>query len=196
MGFVYIDGFDSRLVFDDGFRLDPDGTLTPLPESPFPITGFLAVSNGFLVVASPNVINTYKVDPATGVPSRVGSAAIGEPAAIAADAKGVYVVWFTFSETLIYGFSVSDSGALSQIPGSPYVFGSICELCLVPNSLALNSNFLAVGTEGFRAAGDISVYVRNADGKLVAGGATGFDEQDHVAYNVPAGTSPFPATRL
>jgi hypothetical protein len=189
--FVFVNGFESSLSPTDGFRLNPDGTLTSLPGSPFPITGFLAVSNGFLVVASPNVIDTYKVDPATGVPSRVGSAAIGSPGAMAADAKGVYVVGFAFPDSLIYGFSVSDSGALSQLPGSPYVFGSICELCLRPNSLALNSNFLAMGTEGFRASGDISVYVRNADGKLVPGGATGFDEQDHVALQRPGGNVAF-----
>src|SRR5690349_19614982 len=145
-----------------GYRLNSDGTLTPLPGSPFAVSGGLAAAGNFLAASSGNTVSTFQVDPATGALSATGSGSANGAGAIAADSRNVYVSGNipANNSTGIYGFAISGTGALTALPGSPYTFTGACDFCDVPFALALNNNVLIQGGTGFHGVGDFTTYAR------------------------------------
>ncbi|MGZ4841602.1 MAG: beta-propeller fold lactonase family protein [Candidatus Angelobacter sp.] len=191
--FIFVNGGFSSTSPTDGYRLNADGTLTLISGSPFPITGLLAASSGFLMVSDASALSSYAVDPATGVPAKVSSGTVASADAIAADAKNVYVGGFSSDNknSVIYGFSVGAKGTLAPLPGSPYPFAPVCVFCDQPVSLAVNDNFLAVGGVGFHSVGDFTVYPRAASGVLGKPQGLGTEEQGAVTIQHPTGNVAF-----
>lgn len=191
--FIFVNGNFSSTSPTDGYRLNPDGTLTLISGSPFPITGNLAASSGLLMVANGSTLSSYKVDPVTGVPTKADSGAVASATAIAADAKDVYVSGPTADNTnnVIYGFSVATTGTLTPLTGSPFLFSPICSFCDEVVSLDLNNSFLAVGGVGFHSVGDFTVYPRAASGVLATPQGLGTQEQGAVTIQHPTGNVAF-----
>lgn len=197
--FVFVSGFDGNTQQTNGFRLNPDGTLTPIPGSPFPIAGDLAVSGSFLIGRDATDITSYRIDPRSGRPVVVNSVAIPSPGVIAADARNVYVEGSTSNfDSVIYGFSVGPSGALTALPGAPYMYAQGCGgnldiMCPMPllGRLEINDTFFAVAETGFHDSGGLVVISRESSGALRGGHKTGFSDQDRVALPHPGGNIVF-----
>lgn len=188
--FVFVGG----IAGTDGFRLNPDGTMTAIAGSPFPIPGPIAAGGAFLFAASGTTVTSFKVNPVTGVPAAAGSATISNAMAITADARNVYVAGVSAdgANNVIYGFSVAAaSGALTALSGSPYQYTQNCELCDQPDSMALNNNFVIVGGTGFHGVGDFTVYTRAGTGVLGPEQLVGTDEEGGVAIQHPGGNAAY-----
>ncbi len=187
--FVFVGGTAGT----DGFRLNPDGSMTAITGSPFPITGPIASGGAFLFAANGTTVTSFKVDPATGVPAAAGSAAVLTAKAITADARNVYVAGVSSdgANNVIYGFSVAASGALTPLAGSPYPYTQNCDLCDQPDSMALNNNFVIVGGTGFQGAGDFTVYTRAGTGVLGPEKPLGTDEEIAVTIQHPGGNAAY-----
>jgi len=188
--FVYFDSGLSQVI---GYKLNPDGTLTPLAGSPFAINGGLAAAGNFLAVESGSTVSTYLVDAASGALTKAGSGTVVQGAAaagIAADANNVYVAGLIPANTStgIYGFALAANGALTPLAGSPYVFTGACDLCDAPFDLTLNNSFLIQGGTGFHGVGDFTVYPRGAGGVLGKAQILGTTAFENVAIQHPTGS--------
>jgi len=166
--FVFVNGVEVASQPTDTYRLNPDGTLTLATGSPFPVSGMLAASGSFLVVASGNSVTSYRVDATTGVPTAAGNAQVVASRELAADAHNIYVAGTSAdgANYVIYGFSIGGGGLLTPLPGSPFQLNSICDLCDTPTRMAINNSFVLVGTNSFHDAGGIRVLPRAANGTL------------------------------
>jgi hypothetical protein len=184
--FVYLSNTTSL----SGFRLNPDGTLTQLAGSPFAVQGFIGTAGSFLLVFSGTSVSTYQVDPASGVPSFVSSVSVPGASGGVADAHNLYVQGDIPNGNLIgfYGFTINSNGMLAPVAGSPFVFGQACDFCDVPESMALNNNFLIVGGVGFHGVGDFTVYARGSGGVLGPAQILGTDAQESVTIQNPTGS--------
>jgi hypothetical protein len=184
--FVFVTG-----VATDGYRLNPEGSLTPIPGAPFPITGDLSASGSLLMIADGKSLTSYKVDPASGRPIPAASIAIQFADTLAADQKNVYVSGITSNfDLVLHEFSVENSGALTPLPDSPYMYRPSCGMeCPMPilARMAVNNSFFAVAEIGFHGAGDVVVISRDSNGALKTGHAIGFEDQDSVALPHPGG---------
>jgi 6-phosphogluconolactonase (cycloisomerase 2 family) len=187
--FVFVGGTSAT----DGFRFTPDGTMTAIAGSPFPIAGPIASGGTFLFAASGTMVTSFKIDPATGVPAAVGRAAISNAMAITADARNVYVAGVSAdgANNVIYGFSVAASGALTPLAGSPYQYTQNCELCDQPDSMAINNSFVIVGGTGFHGVGDFTVYMRAGNGVLGPEKQVGTDEEGGLSIQHPGGNAAY-----
>lgn len=173
-----------------GYRLNDDGTLTPIPGSPFPVNGALAVSGNFLVSAQDGVVVTFKIDPGTGSLTTAGSGDVPGPISVAADTANVYVAGQLSpagSGTGIYGFSIAANGALTPLAGSPYFFAAGCDTCSSPLALTLNDNFLIQGGAGFQGIRNFTSYLRMSGGVLGTPQTLPSESGDRVAIQHPAG---------
>ena len=184
--FVYLSNTTSL----SGFRLNPDGTLSQLTGSPFPVQGNISTAGSFLLAFSGTTVSTYQVDPASGAPSFVSSVSVPGASGGVADAQNLYVQGKTPDGNSIgfYGFAISASGMLAPLAGSPFVFGQACDFCDVPESMALNNNFLIVGGVGFHGVGDFTVYPRGAGGILGKAQILGTDAEERVTIQRPTGS--------
>jgi hypothetical protein len=194
--FVFVSGSTSGpATLTDGYRLNPDGTLTAIPGSPFPIGGAVAASGSFLMSISQAGLTSYRVNPATGVPKLAASATVPTFVdTLGADARNVYVAGANdVIGFFIYGFSLDDSGALIPGPGSPYISGGPCDQCPLPlfPNLALNNNFFALSVDGFRGTGGMSVFRRDSKGSLSRGGFSTSEGQSAAALQPGAGNVAF-----
>ena len=190
--FVFVDGVETPGQPTDTFRLNPDGTLTRATGSPFPVSGMLASSGSFLVVASGNSVTSNRVDATTGLPTAAGNALVNGSAAVAADAHNIYVAGLSADNAnwVIYGFTIGGVGLLTPLPGSPFQLVGTCELCAEPVSMAVNNSFVVVGLSGFHGAGGILVLPRAANGALGTPQPGGVNESGAVAIQ-PNGNSAF-----
>ena len=146
--------------------------MTVLANSPFPSSTALAVSGNFLIAAQDGMVVSYRIDPGTGNLTTASSRDVPAIVALAADGKNVYAAGSlnpASSGTGIYGFSISASGALTPLPGSPYFFSVACtDVCDSPLALTLNDNFVfEAGAQG-HGSGSVTAYPRAADGTLGA----------------------------
>src|ERR1051325_6291208 len=89
--FVFVNGVEVVNQPTDTYRLNPDGTLTLAAGSPFPVSGMLASSGSFFVVASGNSVTSYRGDATTGIPTAAGNAQVNSSQAGAADTRDIYV---------------------------------------------------------------------------------------------------------
>jgi 6-phosphogluconolactonase (cycloisomerase 2 family) len=166
--FVFVDGVEVNNQPTDAYRLNQDGTLTLATGSPFPISGLLASSGSFLIVANGNSVTSYRVDANTGQPTAAGNAQVVASRELVADAHNIYVAGTSAdgANYVIYGFSIGGGGLLTPLPGSPFQLNSICDLCDTPTRMAINNSFVLVGTNSFHDAGGIRVLPRAANGTL------------------------------
>jgi len=190
--FVYVHGAEVPGQPTDTYRLNPDGTLTLATGSPFPVSGMLASSGSFLVVASGNSVTSYRVDATTGAPTAAGNAQVNSSQAVAADARDIYVAGLSAdgANWVLYSFSIGGGGLLTPLPGSPFKLAGTCELCATPVSIGLNNSFVVVGMSGFEGAGGILALARAANGTLGAAQPGGVNESGSVAVQ-PNGNSAF-----
>lgn len=190
--FVFVDGVEASGQPTDTYRLNPDGTLTLATGSPFPVSGLLASSGSFLVVATGNSVTSNRVDATTGLPTAAGNAQVSGSATVASDVHNIYVAGLTAdgANFVIYGFTIGGIGLLTPLPGSPFPLTGACDLCDAPVSMAVNNSFVIVGTSGFHDAGGILVLPRAANGALGAPQPGGSAEQGAVALQ-PNGNSAF-----
>jgi hypothetical protein len=190
--FVFVNGVEVSGQPTDTYRLNPDGTLTLAAGSPFPVSGMLASSGSFLVVASGNSVTSYRVDANTGQPTAAGNAQVIASQAVAADTHNIYVAGSTpdSANWVIYGFNIGGSGLLTPLPGSPFQLAGACDLCNAPTTMAVNNSFVIVGTSGFHGAGGILVLPRAANGTLGVPQSGGIAEQASVVLS-PNGNSAF-----
>jgi hypothetical protein len=188
--FVFVSASSGNAPATDGFRLNPDGTLTSIPGSPFPFGGDLAVSGSFLM-ATGGTLTSYRVDPGSGTPVPVDKVPIQFADALAADAKNVYVTGMNDLDAEIYAFNVGPSGALTPVPGSPYLYGVGCldAVCPIPiiGRMAVNDAFFAMAEIGYHGSGGLVVLPRDSNGALQRGHEVGLSDQDRVALPHPAG---------
>jgi hypothetical protein len=187
---VFVSGSGADAPATDGFRLNPDGTLTSILGSPFPFGGDLAVSGSFLM-ATGGTLTSYRVDPGSGTPVQVDSVPIQLAGALAADAKNVYVTGMNDLDAEIYAFNVGPSGALTPVAGSPYLYGVGCldAVCPIPivGRMVVNDAFFAIAETGFHGSGGLIVVPRDSNGALQGGHKVGLSDQDRVALPYPAG---------
>ena len=111
-----------------GYRVSNDGSLTPLPGSPFNLTGgHLALDpfGRFLYAAADaqnGTVSVYRIrahgalQPVPGSPFSSGSFSIS----ITTDPFGRFVYVANFGSQDISGYRVLENGALSPVPGSPF----------------------------------------------------------------------------
>ncbi|HEY6250840.1 MAG TPA: beta-propeller fold lactonase family protein [Candidatus Angelobacter sp.] len=202
--FVYVLNASGSGPSISGFRMNPDGTLIALQDSPFSISGNfpgkLAVLRNFLLVPDQENVTSYRIDPSTGSLTRAqtaaaptGSEVVAE--AIAADSKNVYVGGLASGTSVIYAFSIDANGSFTAISRSPFVF-SDC-VCSPPRSIAVQNSMLFASSTGFPAtsSGPLAVYSIQ-DGALTLKQTLGTDglwdlavpPNGHVVYAL---SSPF-----
>ncbi|HET9377948.1 MAG TPA: beta-propeller fold lactonase family protein [Chthoniobacterales bacterium] len=111
-----------------GYRVSNDGSLTPLPGSPFNLTGgHLALDpfGRFLYAAADaqnGTVSVYRIrahgalQPVPGSPFSSGSFSIS----ITTDPFGRFVYVANFGSQDISSYRVLENGALSPVPGSPF----------------------------------------------------------------------------
>lgn len=145
------------------------------------------------MVANSTTLSAYAIDPATGKPAIAGNGAVAATAALAADAQDVYVAGQSSdgANNVIYGFSVSPTGVLTALPGSPFLLSGACDLCNQPVSITMNNSFVVVGTSGFHGAGGILVLPRAASGTLGTPQPGGQEEQSALTIQRPNGNAAF-----
>ena len=116
------------------FKLNSDGTLTPVPGSPFSHpsafvlttlgTSRLAVASSPTLCCIQPTISTYAIDPTTGALSQHSADTnMSVVDAIAADLAGQFVYVATSREGT-FGFS-HNSGTLSAVSGSPFNYDPV-----------------------------------------------------------------------
>jgi 6-phosphogluconolactonase (cycloisomerase 2 family) len=166
--FVFVDGVEVNNQPTDTYRLNQDGTLTLATGSPFPVSGLLASSGSFLIVANGNSVTSYRVDANTGQPTAAGNAQVVASRELAADAHNIYVAGTSAdgANYVIYSFSIGGAGLLTPLPGSPFQLNSICDVCDTPTRMAINNGFVLVGTNSFHDAGEVLALPRAANGAL------------------------------
>ncbi len=113
-----------------GFAIDADsGALTPLADSPFPVTNSLSLavepSGRFLIAALGGNVSSFRIDPATGGLERADTVVGGTPWSVTFEPSGQYVYVANVNSNNVSGFRLdADTGALTAVPGSPFSAGA------------------------------------------------------------------------
>ena len=159
--FVYIHARRSAEIL--AFALESDGSLTPVPGSPFSTglassrcggycqamawsqRGRALIAAGGDGIASLVVAEDGSLSPAPGSPRSMPGDFLGT----AAVRRGRYVYVNDFDTGEVHGFAVERTGALVPVPGSPFATG-------------------AAGLNGMSAARRIVVSVNELAGSLIA----------------------------
>jgi 6-phosphogluconolactonase (cycloisomerase 2 family) len=170
--FVYIDnGNPITNIF--ALKLNSDGTLANTSGSPFSDPKFLTVgqSNNFLIgISASDHLTVYSVNTQTGVPQSPVSS-LSRSGSGVTDGKTLYLS--ASSGDGLDAYSISPSGQLTLVPGSPFdaanntVFTNSYERLQIVGSLLFGS-FNTV-----KDAGDINVFSRAANGALTKIGDVG-----------------------
>ena len=139
-----------------------NGALMPISGSPFRTNGSssditIDPNGNFLSICDKNLnsISVYRIDRSSGALTETatiyGSAGFNGLAAVSTDSSGqyLYAVNQNYSSVQVFGYRINlDTGALTEVPGSPYTVGN----AVTPNpdsGFALSSvaNYLYVGTQ-------------------------------------------------
>jgi 6-phosphogluconolactonase (cycloisomerase 2 family) len=164
--FVYAVGVEDNQVF--GYRLSAEGSLTPVPGSPFasdggPVTVSVDPLGRFAYVGntSGKSIEVLRID----VDSGALAAVPGSPfpmmtavAFIAGDLSGRYVYVTEFSRAGIRAFALDgDAGTLAEIDGSPFARGEV------------QGGAIAIHPNGkYAYAGELSAFAIDEDSGALA----------------------------
>ena len=162
------------------FSIAGDGTLTPIAGSPFPLLAesfgiavspdgrFLALGEGptgqpvEFQVEMMSIDSDGSLASTGGFPTTGGSVATGVAINCASDL--LYLAEANFGRTIVDGYSISTTGSLTPVPGSPF-----------ENSLGQNSNVVLL--DRIHGARDKLLFVSNQDSdtiesfKLAKGGS-------------------------
>jgi 6-phosphogluconolactonase (cycloisomerase 2 family) len=205
VGHVYVDDNTAPVNTVAGFDRHADGTLTPMPGSPFVVggsgTGHPDASQGSLqlsadgryllaVDAGSNQISVLRIQPDGSLQpvadSPVSSGGV-DPVSIGVQGKLVYVAnagpGASLGDTNYTGFRLGEGGHLRPIPDSTYV---------LPND-SKPGQILFSG-DGTRAAGTriatsrIDSFTVGGDGRLTAAPGSPYDAQ---AFSPPQGFGQF-----
>ena len=155
-----------------------NGTLTPVPGSPF-LTGGngsrgglfatnrigVAIAGNFLFAPNTDsaTVSVFKIDPASGVltpvagsPFATGNPVFPDNLAVSASPDGKFLMASSHAFGDITVFSIASSGALSPVPGSPFrTVGLATSIKISPDG-----RFLAVTTNS------VEMYSIASDGSL------------------------------
>lgn len=138
-----------------GFAIASDGSLSPVPGSPFAVgtagtsPSFLAVhpSGSFLYAADPgnnavlgfSIGSNGAISPIAGSPFAAG---LGT-AALSMTPQGSFLYASNSGDNTLSGYSISNSGALTQVSGSPFLTGGN-----VPGFVLATGSFVYVADQG------------------------------------------------
>jgi 6-phosphogluconolactonase (cycloisomerase 2 family) len=201
IGHVYVNDNTAPANAIAGFDRHADGSLTPIPSSPFAAggsgTGRADASQGSLelssnrryllaVDAGSNQISVLKIEhdgslrPVNGSPFASGGAG---PVSIAVYHDLVYVAnagpGSSAGDTNYTGFRLDGGGGLTPIPGSTYVLPNASE----PGQVLFNRNGKKLA--GTRiASSQIDSFTVGKDGRLIAAPGSPYDAQ---AFSPPQG---------
>lgn len=182
-----------------GFRLNADGTLIALAGSPFAVAGTqIAASGGHLFSSSSSQLLVFGIDPQSGALTAQSQVAVpqqGQSTGEVAAAGGTVYSTGTndAGDFVVYAFNVGQNGQLTPVAGSPFPLSGACELCVMPESIAVDAKYLVVGEGGGEhSAGGFTVFTRQTDGSLtrmtsLGGNSTGqisLDATDRAVYAV------------
>jgi 6-phosphogluconolactonase (cycloisomerase 2 family) len=186
--FVYVNNEAARNRVS-GFRISPNGTLTPVAGSPFETNSLggrvdsfsnatITVTGDFVFACNTvsRTVSGFKINAdgslamVAGSPFATGG---GFPIAVTANRQGTLLFVANRDTDTVSAFQIGSTGALSPVPGSPFNLRPLRR----PTGLAITSTgtFLLVG--GQRAWGS---YRISPDGSLTAVGppmATELDMQ-------------------
>ena len=153
-----------------GFAVASDGSLSPVPGSPFAVgtagssPSFLAVHPGgaFLYAADPasnavlgfSIASNGAISPIAGSPFAAG---LGT-SAFSITPQGSFLYASNSGDNTVSGFSISNSGALTQVSGSPFLTGGN-----VPGYVLATGSFVYVADQG---TNDIAGFVIASTGTL------------------------------
>ncbi|MFD0689890.1 lactonase family protein [Actinomadura fibrosa] len=137
-GFVYVASAEARNVW--GFRRGADGSLTPVPGSPFPApdlpVGLKVTPDGQHLYVGSNdedtdsppggllgfsIAEDGSLRPAPGSPAHTPDGAIVDAVAISPDGRNVFGSVRDTSQ--VAAFAIGAGGALKEAPGSPFPTG-------------------------------------------------------------------------
>jgi 6-phosphogluconolactonase len=191
VGHVYVNDNTTGVNTVAGFNRNADGSLTPIPGSPFPVGGAGAghadASQGslqlsadgrylFAVDAGSNQISVLRIRPGGSLQiADVVSSNGGNPVSIAVDGGLVYVANADAENPNYTGFTLNQGGRLQPIPGStvPLPAGS------QPGDVLFNENGTKlVGTR--IGTSEIDSFTVGADGLLNAAPGSPFEHQTGV----------------
>lgn len=164
------------------FSAAPNGSLSPVPGSPF-LTGGNGASGGFFAAnrittavvkdflyaanVGSNTVSAFSINPATGVltavpgsPFATGGVGDGIGVSLAATPDDKFLIAANGSSLTITVFSVAANGSLSQVVGSPFPSGVTGPL--VNARVTSDGKFLALTS----APGNISMFTISAAGTL------------------------------
>jgi 6-phosphogluconolactonase (cycloisomerase 2 family) len=153
-----------------GFAVASDGSLTPVPGSPFAVgtagtsPSFLAVHPGgaFLYAADPvnnavlgfSIAGNGAISPISGSPFAAG---VGT-SAFSITPQGSFLYASNSGDNTVSGYSINNSGALTQVSGSPFLTGGN-----VPGYVLATGSFVYVADQG---TNDIAGFVIASSGTL------------------------------
>ncbi|HET9791708.1 MAG TPA: beta-propeller fold lactonase family protein [Candidatus Angelobacter sp.] len=138
-----------------GFAIASDGSLTPVPGSPFAVgtagtsPSFLAVHPGgsFLYAADPasNAVLGFAIGGNGAITPIAGSpfaAGLGT-SALSMTPQGSFLYASNSGDNTVSGYSIDNSGALTQVSGSPFLTGGN-----VPGYVLATGSFVYVADQG------------------------------------------------
>ena len=168
--FLYVTGMFSNDVA--GFAVGTDGTLTPIPGSPFaggklPFNIYFTPDGRHLYLSSlsADAVSAFAVgqdgslSAVPGSPYTLGSGGFMRTGGIAISPDGKHL--YAGSGSDMYAFSIDDDGSLSPVPGSPFAtdFFAIGPFwpCISPDGKYLYAS----------VAGQIRAFAIAPDGSLI-----------------------------
>jgi 6-phosphogluconolactonase (cycloisomerase 2 family) len=181
------------------FSVDANGSLSPVPGSPF-LTSGNGVGGGFFAAnritasvvkdflyaanAGSNTVSAFSINPATGVlttiagsPFVTGGVGDGVGISLTATPDDKFLIAANGASSTVTVFSIAANGSLSPVPGSPFPSGAAG--LLADAKVTSDGKFLAVTS----APGNITMFSISSAGALApipgfplgAPGAAGID---------------------
>ncbi len=177
--FVYVNNETAPNTVS-AFQLNSDGTLTPVPGSPFPtagvgggIQGFvdfsnatIHVNNDFLFVCNTlsHTVSVFMIRPdgsLTAIPRSPFATGGRFPIAVTTNPQGTLLFVSNHDTGNLSVFTIGQGGVLSPVRGSPFDLQPLRQ----PTSLAINSTGTMLLIGGENALG---IYTVSADGPVTA----------------------------
>jgi 6-phosphogluconolactonase (cycloisomerase 2 family) len=173
--FAYVANFFSNTI--SGYSINAStGTLTALSRSPYntgtntepfslvidPAGRFLCTANAFA-----NSVESFSIDPTSGNLTAISATATGmSPESVVVDPSGRFV-YVASQDGMVSAYTLSSSGALAQITGSPYRAGfTTVSVAVDPSGRFV---YAANYGNGSRASFDVAAFTLNPNtGGLMA----------------------------
>ncbi|WP_209642094.1 beta-propeller fold lactonase family protein [Kibdelosporangium banguiense] len=177
--FLYVPCSGSQEVF--GFRIEPDGELTPVPGSRFdapdvPIAAVatpdgrhLYVADGGLIASTSQLVSAYRIKD-NGALVRLGDFTAGRaPVALTPTPNGEHLYVSNINSWDVAGFRIEKDGQLETVEGSPFPTGGrqpAFQSIVVKPNLGPVAQFSAYPTPAGRPATFDATGSRDPDGRI------------------------------